>query len=547
VFVVVALICAVAASGIDWGLPSAERAKFIYGWHQPWTGKQVQAFEPRVAAAADIDATPLPADQPSLWLSDTDAARAEMVRRYLLFSSQPDEMQTFMALQQMNPSARDFDPKMYKYGGLWVYPVGALLKAAAVTGLIDLRPDSAFYYENPAAFGRFYVVARAYTLAWFAVLMAAAAVAVRRLGHSDTAAVATAALVGLLPACFAMAVEAKPHLPGAALTLITCLAAHRWVRRGFYRDALVAGVAAGLATGMVPTAAVAALAVAVMPLLRREPILRRAAHGLVAGVAAVAAFAVTNPFVVIHLARGGGPLAATFDNSRAFYQSAVTADVLGLAARHALTAVSIPVAVAAAVAVAGWAVRRRRPGALAVLLFVPAAAVMGVFVLFAGGKNAEYARFALFPSAVVAILIGWGLAQVRPAPLRIGLALVGVVATAGLATRGYVEAYLNDALHGGTRTSVSHWLENETPRGTSVIEVMAEPAPYAVPAFNLWRWRVLLTRDGSAPRGDIVLRALDRLPAADPPAGYRPILFDGGHPPAPIAWADKPFELLLRE
>ena len=61
-------------------------------------------------------------------LNETDSQRAEIVRRYRLYSYQPDEMITFNALRQMKPGAGQLDPKLYQYGGLWVYPVGAMLK-----------------------------------------------------------------------------------------------------------------------------------------------------------------------------------------------------------------------------------------------------------------------------------------------------------------------------------------------------------------------------------------------------------------------------------
>ena len=58
-------------------------------------------------------------------LNDTDEKRAQLVRRYRLYSDQPDEMITLMSLAQMHPGKLDFDPRLYQYGGLWIYPVGA--------------------------------------------------------------------------------------------------------------------------------------------------------------------------------------------------------------------------------------------------------------------------------------------------------------------------------------------------------------------------------------------------------------------------------------
>ena len=75
-------------------------------------------------------------------------------------------MITLRALAEMKPSRMQLDPKLYQYGGLWIYPVGLLLRFSAALHLIELRGDVAFYLDHPEQFGRFYVVARAYTVLW---------------------------------------------------------------------------------------------------------------------------------------------------------------------------------------------------------------------------------------------------------------------------------------------------------------------------------------------------------------------------------------------
>ena len=155
-------------TGINWGLPSRRVDSYLFGERTPWTGAQIAelsggwAVNPQ--AGADVDANPLAASSSAVMLNDTDARRAEIVRRYRLFTYQPDEMITMMSLAKMRPGRMDFDPRLYQYGGLWIYPVGALLKAASIIGLVDLRGGPAgltYYLDHPGAFGRFYIVARA--------------------------------------------------------------------------------------------------------------------------------------------------------------------------------------------------------------------------------------------------------------------------------------------------------------------------------------------------------------------------------------------------
>ena len=164
---------AVFLSGIDWGLPSRRVDPYLFGDHPVWTGAEIARLAPARPAGrqegADVDVNPLGRAAVPVVVNATDAERAEIVRRYRLFTYQPDEMITLMSLSSMRPGRLQLDPKLYQYGGLWIYPVGAMLKGASLLHLVDLRagPEGVTYYlDHPEAFGRFYVVARFYVVLW---------------------------------------------------------------------------------------------------------------------------------------------------------------------------------------------------------------------------------------------------------------------------------------------------------------------------------------------------------------------------------------------
>src|SRR5438067_9465079 len=133
-WLVVAAIAVFAAivfcAGINWGLPSRASDRFLFGSRTPWTGEQIialaGAWDESADRGADIAMHPLAGRDRPIVLNETDGQRAEIVRRFRLYSCQPDEMITFRALSRMKPSRGDLDPRFYQYGGLWVYPVGAL-------------------------------------------------------------------------------------------------------------------------------------------------------------------------------------------------------------------------------------------------------------------------------------------------------------------------------------------------------------------------------------------------------------------------------------
>src|SRR5262245_50827915 len=112
------LLCAlVFLLGITWGLPSRAPDPFLFGDHPAWSGKEIAALagerQSGASIGADVDRNPIAPDFPRIVLNETDQQRAEIVRRYRLYTYQPDEMITMMALASMRPSLRDFDPKLY--------------------------------------------------------------------------------------------------------------------------------------------------------------------------------------------------------------------------------------------------------------------------------------------------------------------------------------------------------------------------------------------------------------------------------------------------
>ncbi len=211
--------------GITWGLPSRAIDRYLFGDAPAWSGESIyrlaggaEKFVP--GRGADVDVDPLRrADDGPILLTGTEADVARIYLRYRLYTHQPDEMITMMALAGMRPGRLELDPRLYQYGGLFVYPVGALIGLGGVLGVIDVRRDVTYYLDQPDEFGKFYVAARAYAAAWGLLGVLIVFAIGRRLG-GDRAGVWAALLFVLLPVVVCMAHEGKPHLPGAVLMLL---------------------------------------------------------------------------------------------------------------------------------------------------------------------------------------------------------------------------------------------------------------------------------------------------------------------------------------
>jgi hypothetical protein len=289
-------------------LPTSADNALLFGEQPPWTAESFRAAELAELrrsrpGGADTDLNPLDTRDRVIDLTATHEARAEILTRYRLFSRQPDEMITFMALQRMSPRELDFDPRLYQYCGGYIYLIGAALGLASLTGLATLTVDVNFYLQNPEQFARFYLVARGVTLLFAAALLIAVVHLARRAG-GRTAGWAALALTAASPVFICGALEAKPHLPSVAMQLWAILFAVRYLDSGRRRDALWMGALAGAAFSLVLTGLAAALLWPTVLLTRRNAMRTTTRDLLLAAALAVGLYLVTNPYVPYNLLRG---------------------------------------------------------------------------------------------------------------------------------------------------------------------------------------------------------------------------------------------------
>lgn len=557
-----AVAACVFLAGITWGLPSHKADPYLFGDHPVWTGADILRLAPEPAAdesrGADVDVNPITDRHHPVLLNGTDAQRAEIVRRYRLYSYQPDEMITFKSLSGMHPGRLDLDPHLYQYGGLWIYPVGGLLKLSSLLHLVDVRADKAWYLDHPEEFGKFYVVARAYSAAWALVGVAAVYWITRRLSASRVAAAAAAGCYAFLPAVVNAAHEAKPHMAGAVLILLTVIVATRYVETGRRKWWVAAGGLAGASLGMVLSGLWAFAILPAMVLLRPAPWRDRLRTLALATLCGVAIYAITNPYVPYNALFRRTRLTSNLQNSTAMYavhgSTHALANAAKLIAEGASTVIAIVGVLGLCIVLVRW--RRRRDdgptGATAVpvqLLAAVASIVLLQFVLLAGGKPGEYGRFALVPDIALAIAAVMAIAGARA---EVGPILRAILLAAlSLATvpygLEYVYAFRRDARTITSRIRAAEELKTMP----GAIGVHDEPAPYLMPPVNLFeRNLILLPRDAKVTPADVpvdfTLRPIDDPKDVTPGTVLLPTRWSRGTlwlRATRISWANKRFEL----
>lgn len=579
------LYSASSLTGITWGLPTSRWDDLLFGGDPAWTGDYIMSLAggrswSSPTRGADVDADPLPGADgraggaPPALLNGDPAGVAAILLRYRLYTYQPDEMIVMRALGGMRPAAWDFDPRLYQYGGLFLYPVGALIRLAGSLGFIDVRGDVAYYLDHPDVFARFYVVSRGYSAAWgLAGLLVVFAIGRRLAGvHAGLLA---ALLFVLMPVVVCMAHEGKPHLPGAVLMLAAVWLAMRTLDDPPRRWSFVGlGVACGASLGMVLSSLpVFVLIPLAAHMMRRGEEPARIVHPsalrdtLVGLVIAAAVYLATNPYLLINAFANRDVLRSNFGNSLAMYEVARVGAGLVRVAELTVEGATLPIAVAGVVA-AGAAVQRRVR--MAWSLMAPAAVVFVQFVLIGAGKPAEYGRFGVFVDAALAIGAAAVVVHLRDR-LRLRAAAMGLAGVLVVAAGWRGGAYLKNFTYDGassvsSRVTAGRFL-NSMPAGEgSAVAVLNDPAPYNCPPIDFARIPVFKLRSpadiadiAAGGREPVLVAPVDvplppdpldgrgRTDQGAPPPGW--VRFDsamGDEPVTAISWANKPLMIVMR-
>ena len=578
---------AAAIAGVTWGLPNRTIDRYLFGEDEPWSGEKIhrlagagERFSP--LRGADVDADPLDrsSDAP-VHLTATDEDVARIYLRYRLYTYQPDEMITMMALAGMRPGQFDFDPRLYQYGGLFIYPVGALIKACDLVGLIDVRSDVTYYLDNPAEFGKFYIVARLYAGAWGLVGVFVVFAIARRLGGSRAGWLA-ALLYTLAPVVVCMAHEGKPHLPGAVLMLLAVLLAMRhldstgrpaWndtpepralarampraprARRNWWLMCICCGASLGMVLSSLPIFVLIAL-VGYIEWRRHVGEGSERAHGhgfgrIVGGLGVASlTYLMTNPYIVINALGNRDVLRSNFGNSLAMYRIDRILEGFLRVIELTVEGTTLPILLLGVAAlIFAW---RSRNGAILPLV-VPAVVFFVQFVLMGAGKPAEYGRFGIFVDTALIIGTACLLGKLSTTPrVRIAWGAVAlVVIWTGLCGGAYLRNFQVDTTQAASRIALAQnirLLKASPSRDAGpTVALLAEPAPYGCPPLNFAKVGVILLSRREqfgdyAGHGCRLITPVDRpsmhegVPQAEGSRWWCPRT-------TPISWANKPFEL----
>lgn len=561
------LFTALSIVGITWGLPGRKIDKYLFGDGPVWSGEKIYRLAGGAekfagARGADVDVDPLKRGDDPVRLTATEEDVARIYLRYRLYTYQPDEMIAMMALARMKPRSFDFDPRLYQYGGLFLYPVGALIGLGGALGLIDVRSDVAFYLDHPDEFGKFYLVARGYAAAWGVVGAFVVFSIARRLG-GNAAGLPAALLFTLMPVVICMAHEGKPHLPGAVLMLAAVYFAMRHMEvnrnaisqssRNWWFMCICCGAALGMVLSSLPifilipltallsrihqnrepagaASLVVGSAIADQQSRKSNTLARLLTQTTVGVLVAAAVYLLTNPYIVINALTNRDILRSNFGNSLAMYEISRIGEgftrVLELTAEGA----TWPVVIVGVIGL-GLLIRRqpRRVAPLAVVALV----FFLQFVLIGAGKPGEYGRFGIFTNTALAIAAAVLCSQEskRYRDIRRIVTLVLLISVAWSGS-GYLQNFIADTGEENSRLRIaevaSRWTKELYARGERpAFAVSREPAPYCFPPIDFAKVDIALYR---VPEGWRRLFEENRWVFLDPSDRPRGPYFGFNHP-----------------
>lgn len=400
-------------------------------------------------------------------------------RSYYLRSGHEDEPNLLRAVARLRPTLEGLNPRIYFYGGGYMYALAAWTAAGAALTPARLVRGVEWYMEDPARMAWLYRLGRSFSAAAF-LAVAWLLWSTGRRFFGEEAGLAAAALWAASPGFVVQAHYMKPHLMGAFFTL----AAYRLAAEaltGGPRWGVAAGAAAGLAAGAVNHLGTAAVFPALAALLRwrgGSPGRAEAAWLAQAAAACAAAFLLCTPYLLTEFATVTAAMRVVGGFAALSVGNLVTFAAAGLPA-----ALGSPTVLLLAYGL--WAAWRARADAPRLLALAGFGLLYPTVFLNQSAGTLDSVRY--FGAAAVGLL----LAGAAAAELgRTGLAAAALCVLLAASKSAVLDYNLaSDAPGGSTREAAGGWLEAQVPAGASV-GLLRLPQPSNAPTFRWDRYRL---------------------------------------------------------
>ena len=252
---------ALCVAGISYGLPSERRSRSafespkyfetlatlinerrnrIYTYYSTYSNRQILHNRLPTGSSHTVDI-----EGKKTTITD---AQLDTSRSFLLQSDLPDESHTLKAVYSIRYQNHDFNPHFFIYGGMFLYPIGAVIETASLAGAVTVTSDAAYYLRNPRDAARLFIIPKLFSTLLFALSIPVLFFTARRV-YGRPAALLAATLYAFVPVTIVYAHLLKPHV--SALFWATCClwASSMYTATFRKRWIFLAGIFAGFSGG----------------------------------------------------------------------------------------------------------------------------------------------------------------------------------------------------------------------------------------------------------------------------------------------------------
>ena len=211
---IISVSAALGLTGVKWGIPSGPRVDMV----MPEVLRTERFFGDMAAGREEIykysggsaigriqntSLTPVLksigiGEGENLYFDGDRKVLANFIRPFLLRTNHTDEQMTITALSGMKPRKLELNPKIFQYGGVYIYGMGAYFFTAGYLKILDISGDIKTYFRDPAKMGRIFTAGRAVNTVFFALCLAVIYLTGKKF-HSDSGGIIASVLFLFCP------------------------------------------------------------------------------------------------------------------------------------------------------------------------------------------------------------------------------------------------------------------------------------------------------------------------------------------------------------
>ncbi len=486
--------------GINWGVPDSERISLVFGDQSivedlidPMLQTHQDIRDMQIYYGAPYSSDYNPDEKISIVIKGKkkliSRELVNSMRSYLVRSYGADEQAVLASLSKMDPSHLDFNPHFFEYGGIYLYPLGALLKLCSMTGLIELKSNMAFYLRNPDKMGELYTVSRIFGAFTFVFATIIFYLLCLRISKDQNISLIVAILFSMTPGFVMWSHYLKPYSSGMLWVMCALYGIFRFFEERQLKWMVFSSIFSGFAFGSVLSYGYVFLTVILSIFFVTSDARNIFKNIVISGVCFVFSYLLTNPYVLLSFKEFANELSyiqsywknsTSFENLKYF---------LTVSLRYGL---GTGIWLIAAIFLIFSLFSMEKRCLLILISLLPAALYFGMTT----GKWVHYS-FVIYPYIFLIILC---------VSLKIGgKALIAILLPVLIFTFIFSLAHVMLFCDKNIRSVAGFWINKNIPTDSS-IGLLEAPSPWRSPPFQFLKYDIKIgePKSKSSPRYFIV-------------------------------------------